>query len=300
MKLAAIDIGSNAVRLQITNTIEYDDKLTFKKLEYIRFPLRLGQDVFKTGKISEFNKQRFMKLMSAYKLMIDLYEVDQFYGCATSAMREAENGQIILDQVHEESGLKIELISGETEATLINSAVMIDMENADYLHVDVGGGSTELNFYSKGVLRAFNSFKIGSVRRMDNLDTPEVWNEMSDWIRREIKLGDKLSTIGTGGNINKLFELSDARKETRKISLDKLRAVVASLQDLTLEERMTKFQLNADRANIIIPASDIYLQVMELAKVSKIFVPDVGLKDGINLMLFERGRPNHGKVWVRN
>lgn len=300
MKLAAIDIGSNAVRLQITNTIEYQDTVTFKKLEYIRFPLRLGHDVFTTGRISEHNKGRFLKLMNAYKMMIDLYEVDELYACATSAMRESENGRQILDRVKDEWGLNIEIIDGEKEAYLINEAVQLAMENKKYLHVDVGGGSTELNYYNNGLKVASASFKTGSVRRLDNRDAPEVWTEISDWIKTVIRPDGQLNAIGTGGNINKLFELSTAQKETRKISLEKLKEVVDRLGAMTLEERMLKLQLNADRADVIMPASEIYLGVMGLAKVKRILVPDVGLKDGINIMLYERGNPNHGKMLVRN
>ncbi len=300
MKIAAIDIGSNAVRLQITNTLEYQHTVTFKKLEYIRFPLRLGYDVFTTGRISEINKAKFLKLMSAFKTMIDLYQVDSLYACATSAMRESENGPIILDQVRKDFDLDIHVIDGDEEARLINKAVMLTMEDANYLHVDVGGGSTELNYYTKGIKKASASFKIGSVRRLNKRDSPEVWSEMNDWIRREVKTGRSLTAIGTGGNINKLFELSPVKKSVRKMSLTQLKDVVTMLQGLTLEERLLKLQLNEDRADVIIPASDIYIQVMEMSKVDRILVPDVGLKDGINLMLYERANPDHGRMVVRN
>ncbi len=300
MKLAAIDIGSNAVRLQITNTIEYQNVVTFKKLEYIRFPLRLGFDVFTNGRISEYNKERFLKLMNAYKMMIDLYEVDQFYACATSAMRESENGLQILDRVRAEWGLDIEIINGDEEARLINEAVKLSTSYPKYLHVDVGGGSTELNYYINGEIISSRSFNTGSVRRLGRLDGPDVLTQMQDWIHKIIKPDGKLAAIGTGGNINKLFELSAAKKESRTISMDMLQDVVRMLTSMSLEERMLKLQLNADRADVIIPASEIYLAVMALAKVKKILVPDVGLKDGINIMLYERGNPNHGKLLVRN
>lgn len=300
MKLAVIDIGSNAVRLQITNTIEYAHTVTFKKQEYIRFPLRLGHDVFTTGRISERSKGKFMKLMNAFSLMIELYEVDAFFGCATSAMRESENGSQILRSVEEEFGLKIQVIDGEEEARLVNEAVKLDMEDANYLHVDVGGGSTELNFYLRGEKKASASFKIGSVRRLNHKDAPEVWEQMRQWVRQEIPVKRRLVAIGTGGNINKLFELSGGRKDSRKVSLESLKYVMNMLAGMTLEERMLKLQLNADRADVIVPASDIYLQVMELAQVDKIFVPDVGLKDGLNIMLYEQANPNHGKMIVRN
>ena len=300
MKLAAIDIGSNAVRLQITNTIEWDNKLTFKKLEYIRFPLRLGQDVFSTGRISEYNKERFMKLMNAYKMMIDLYEVDQFYACATSAMRESENGDGILKRVKEQWGLEIHMIDGQEEARMINEAVKQYMEDSTYLHIDVGGGSTELNYYSGGLKRASQSFKTGSVRRLNSLEDPATWSDIENWIGNELNPNEETLAVGTGGNINKLYELSEHKHEKREVLSLQLNSTLRMLKSLSLEERMMKLQLNADRADVIIPASEIYLGVMKRAKLHKIKVPDVGLKDGINLMLFERANPNHGKIWVRN
>lgn len=300
MKLAAVDIGSNAVRLQITNTIEWEDKITFKKLEYIRFPLRLGNDVFNSGRISEFNKERFMKLMNAYKMMIDLYEVDEFYGCATSAMRESENGASILRTVKEQWGLDIELIDGQEEARLVNEAVRQGMDDQNYLHIDVGGGSTELNFYVGGMLSSRESFKLGSVRRLSHKESPGVWSEMSDWLNDRVFRSDDMVAVGTGGNINKLFELSNTDKSNRKISIQDLQETVDMISALTLEQRMRKLQLNADRADVILPASEIYLGAMGLAGVDLMLVPDVGLKDGINLMLYERANPNHGKIWVRN
>lgn len=300
MKLAAIDIGSNAVRLQITNTLEYQQTVTFKKLEYIRFPLRLGHDVFTTGRISETNKEKFLKLLSAFKTMIDLYEVDGYYGCATSAMRESENGQKILDRAKADFGLEIHIIDGDEEARLVNEAVKLGMSNGNYLHVDVGGGSTELNLYSGGEKIKSASFRIGSVRRLNHRDSPEVWSTMKSWIQQEVKTGRSLTAIGTGGNINKLFELSAAHKNSRQMTLDELKAVVNMLMSLSMEERLLRLQLNEDRADVIIPASDIYIQVMEMAKTTIIQVPDVGLKDGINLMLYERSHPNHGRMIVRN
>lgn len=300
MKLAAIDIGSNAVRLQITNTIEYEEKITFKKLEYIRFPLRLGYDVFNTGRISEFNKERFLKLMNAYKMMIDLYEVDQFYACATSAMRESENGVKILERVKQDWDLDIEIIDGQEEARLINEAVRHTTDIDSYLHVDVGGGSTELNYYSHGIMRATGSFKTGSVRRLNSKDAPDVWSEISEWLKDNIGPKSEVPCVGTGGNINKLFELSGVKSIDRVIGYQELVETSTRLRDMTLENRMLKLQLNADRADVIIPASEIYLGVMEQANARSIYVPDVGLKDGINLMLFERANPNHGKIWVKN
>ncbi|MCG8388043.1 MAG: phosphatase, partial [Cytophagales bacterium] len=186
MKLAAIDIGSNAIRLQVTSTIFTSSKLNFKKLEYVRFPLRLGQDVFNIGMISETSETKFKKLMKAFRLLIDLYEVDDYLACATSAMRESINGARIVREVKEDIGLEIEIIDGEQEARLINNAIRSYLDHdKNYLHIDVGGGSTELNILKNGEKVATRSFKIGSVRRLQHHDSPEIWNQMQDWVREK-------------------------------------------------------------------------------------------------------------------
>lgn len=301
MKLAAIDIGSNAVRLQITKVIEFEKVITFKKLEYVRFPLRLGHDVFSTGRISEFNQDRFYKLMTAYKNLLDLYEVNAFYGCATSAMRESENGQEILDKVNAELALPISIISGDQEAEIINNVILLSLDNDHYIHIDVGGGSTELNVYENHEKLYSRSFKLGSVRSLEGRDRPEDWEEMRQWVKKyAFKKGEKITAIGTGGNINKLFELSTAPKKTRKMSLDTLVRIQDILKNMTLDDRINKLQLNPDRADVIVPASDIYTEVMKVAKAKTIVVPDVGLKDGINYHLYQMHHPSSDKIFVKN
>lgn len=301
MKLAAIDIGSNAVRLQITKVIEYDKLITFKKLEYVRFPLRLGHDVFTEGRISEYNKERFYKLMTAYKNLIDLYEVDAFFGCATSAMRESENGRTLVEQVKEGLDLDIRIISGDEEADMINKVVLFSLDEKNYIHIDVGGGSTELNFYRDHKKVDSRSFKVGSVRKLEHMDNPEVWKEMKEWVNeRTVPKEGKITAVGTGGNINKLFELSNPETKTRKMTRDKLIRTQEVLKNLTLEDRLNKLQLNPDRADVIIPASEIYLTVMESARANKIIVPDVGLKDGINYHMYAMHHPTSDKVFVKN
>ncbi|MEQ6166654.1 MULTISPECIES: phosphatase [unclassified Ekhidna] len=301
MKLAAIDIGSNAVRLQITKVIEYETVITFKKLEYVRFPLRLGHDVFSEGRISEYNEERFFKLMTAYKNLIDLYEIDGYFGCATSAMRESENGKEIVDKVKNQLDLDIEIISGEQEAEMINKVILQGLDDGHYIHIDVGGGSTELNIYEKHEKVFAHSFKIGSVRTLEGRDTPEAWEEMRKWVAHHaFKKGEKITAVGTGGNINKLFELSNLEKKTRKMSLNTLMRTQDILKNLSLDDRLNKLQLNPDRADVIIPASDIYVAVMQAAKAKSIIVPDVGLKDGINYHLYQIHHPESDKVFVRN
>lgn len=300
MKLAAIDIGSNAIRLQITRIIEFQQMITFKKLEYVRFPLRLGQDVFLTGKIGGVREEKFIKLMTAFKHLIDLYEIDHVYACATSAIREAANGQQLVKRVQKELGLNIHIISGEEEAELINKVIRINLDEKTYLHIDVGGGSTELNFYQNQQKIASESFRIGSVRRLEQTDAPQVWNDMKAWVERQVS-GQKgpILAIGTGGNINKLYELSQYSKQ-RKMSLEMVQTVQGMLRSMTLEERMSRLQLNPDRADVIIPASEIYIHAMKAAKARSILVPDVGLKDGINYYLFDKYYPVKGKVMVKN
>ncbi|MDX1627730.1 MAG: phosphatase [Fulvivirga sp.] len=288
MKLAAIDIGSNAIRLQVTTTIRTKGELNFKKLEYVRFPLRLGQDVFNTKSISQVKKTKFKKLMKAFKLLIELYEVDDYLACATSAMREAKNGREIVQDIEKEIGLKIKIIDGKQEALLINNAISSFLtKNKNYLHIDVGGGSTELTWLRGGKKITSRSFKIGSVRRLEHLDSPLIWNNMKKWVKDQLRAEDKIRAVGTGGNINKLFELA-GKSPGDKLVLSQLKEVQQYVRDLTMDERINDLQLNPDRADVIIPASDIYIAVMEWAGAKDILVPDVGLKDGIMQHLYEK------------
>lgn len=286
MKLAAIDIGSNAIRLQVTNTIHTRGQLNFKKLEYVRFPLRLGQDVFNTGGISPQKKSKFKKLMKAYKLLLDLYEVDDFMACATSAMREAKNGPDIVKEIAEDVKLPIKIIDGNEEARLINNAIITFLDKKkSYLHIDVGGGSTELTIIKGGQRNKARSFKIGSVRRLEHHDSPAIWNTMKKWVTEHVK--ESVIAVGTGGNINKLFELAE-KLPGERLALGKLKETQKFVRSYSLEDRINELQLNPDRADVIIPASEIYIAVMEWAKARSILVPDVGLKDGIMQHLYQR------------
>ncbi len=301
MRFAAVDIGSNAIRMQITKVIEFEDKITFKKLEYVRFPLRLGQDVFKNGEIGPKKYEKFLKLMQAYKNLIELYEVTNYYGCATSAMREAKNGKELVKKVKDKFNLKINIISGREEALMINKVIRHYLDDRAYIHIDVGGGSTELNIYFKGEKVVSQSFKLGSVRRLQHYDKPEIWDDIRHWIKDNIKKSyGKMLAIGTGGNINKIFELSGVGKKERKISLATINKVIDKLKGMTLEERMFQLQLNPDRADVIVPASEIYTEVMRVAKAKEIVVPDVGLKDGIMYSLFEQNYKGKASVLFKN
>lgn len=288
MKLAAIDIGSNAIRLQISTVLNKQTPPVFKKLEYVRFPLRLGHDVFGTNRISEKSMQTFKKLMRAYKLLLELYEVDDYMFCATSAMRESENGAELVRQVFDELGVTIHVIDGNREAELINRAIASYLANDTYLHIDVGGGSTELNLYANGKKIKTRSFKIGSVRVLERHDSPVMWEDMERWVRDNVKKDyGKVTAVGTGGNISKIFELGKM-KPGKTMSLKKVKEIKGMVESFTIDERIYKLQMNPDRADVIIPASDIYIKVMEWAHSSNILVPDVGLKDGVLLYLHEK------------
>jgi exopolyphosphatase/guanosine-5'-triphosphate,3'-diphosphate pyrophosphatase len=225
LTLAAIDIGSNAIRIQLSRVIEYEGQITFKKLEYVRFPLRLGQDVFTKGEISESSKAKFLKLMQAFKILIDLYEVDDYMACATSAMRDSINGASIIAEVKKMFGLSIEIINGEKEAEIINKAIFPHMDFQTYLHIDVGGGSTELNLYVAHEKVAAKSFQVGSVRRLSTTENSPVWMEMENWIKKQVKLNyGKVQAIGTGGNINKVLDMAN-KKPGKSISIQKIKEV---------------------------------------------------------------------------
>lgn len=300
MILAAIDIGSNAVRLQVTNVINYGDDITFKKLQYIRFPLRLGSDVFTLKEVSEETCGRFVELMKAFKIIIDLYGVDEYYACATSAMREARNGADLVKRVKSECGLDINIITGDVEADLINRVIAFHLDDSTHVHVDVGGGSTELNLYRDQQKVASRSFPIGSVRTLNEADTEVAWKGLIDWIDQHVNIAEEYVTaIGTGGNINKLFELANGITG-KHLSIKRLKEIRASLVDMPLEERINKLQLNADRADVIVPASKIYITVMVRSGAGKILVPNVGLKDGIITYLYEKNKLRKGKLHFKN
>ncbi|MDZ4715757.1 MAG: phosphatase [Cytophagales bacterium] len=290
MKLAAIDIGSNAIRFQVSSVLEREDKILFKKLEYVRFPLRLGHDVFGTNRISKESIAKFKKLMRTYKLLLELYEVDHWMFCATSAMRESENGPALVRDIKNQLGIDIHVIDGKMEAQLINKAISSFLGTKTYLHIDVGGGSTELNLFANGTKIKTRSFKVGSVRVLEHHDSPRVWLEMEKWVKTNVKLRfGKVTAIGTGGNISKIFELAKV-KTGKTMSQKQIVKICRMIEEHTMEERIYELQMNPDRADVILPASDIYLKVMTWARSKSILVPEVGLKDGILLHLLEKNR----------
>jgi exopolyphosphatase/guanosine-5'-triphosphate,3'-diphosphate pyrophosphatase len=260
----------------------------FKKLEYVRFPLRLGHDVFSTGRISAKSIEKFKKLMKAFKLLVELYEVTDYMFCATSAMRESENGASLADEVQAELGITINIIDGNREAELINKAISSYLTEKTYLHIDVGGGSTELNLYAKGKKLKTRSFKIGSVRVLEHNDSPLMWEDMEHWVKENVKKEyGKITAVGTGGNISKIFELAKQRPG-KTLSIKRVREIREMIDGYSIEQRIYQLQMNPDRADVIIPATDIYTKVMEWAHASSILVPEVGLKDGIMMHLYEK------------
>jgi exopolyphosphatase/guanosine-5'-triphosphate,3'-diphosphate pyrophosphatase len=298
LKLAAIDIGSNAIRLQVSSVLENGPQILFKKLEYIRFPLRLGHDVFGSNRISPKSVATFKKLMKAYKLLLELYEVDDSMFCATSAMRESENGQQVVREVLQELGIEIHIIDGKREAELVNKAIYSYLTDKTYLHIDVGGGSTELNVYTHGKKIKTRSFKIGSVRILEHKDSPAIWRELEKWVKDQVKEEfGKVTAVGTGGNISKLFDLSEL-SPGKPLSLKRLREIKKLVEDHSLEDRIYKLQMNPDRADVIIPASDIYIKIMDWSNAKSIIVPEVGLKDGMMLELFERNTRNRSVEFI--
>lgn len=288
MKFAAIDIGSNAVRLLFCNVYEDGKEVTFKKAELIRVPIRLGEDSFLTGKISAKKADKLVTAMKAFKNLIDVYDVIDFRACATSAMRDAENRYEVVERVRKEAGIKIEIIDGKTEADIIYANHIeehLDKSN-NYLYIDIGGGSTEITLFSKNKVVVSQSFNIGTIRMLHNQIEKEYWNYFKNWVK-EITEGYKpMMAIGSGGNINKLFKMI-GRKPNKPIPTVKIKNLYEWLELYTYEERMRVFGLNPDRADVIIPASKILLTVLKKAEIEKVIVPQIGLSDGIVHQLYE-------------
>ena len=289
MRYAAIDIGSNAVRLLIADIIQNNGSISFKKNTLIRVPLRLGDDAFLNQHISDKKAVYLIKSMQAFRNLMDVYKVQDYMAFATSAMREAKNGQEVVFRVKEEAQIDLEIIQGQKEAKIIyasHAEQTID-KSKNYLYVDVGGGSTELSLFSEGELYASRSFNIGTIRMLDNQDKEETWNEMHDFIRENTKTFKGISGIGTGGNINKLYKLSEEKNDV-PLSFNKLKTLYNYLNSFSLKDRINVLGLNQDRADVIIPACEIYITVMKWAGIKNIYVPSVGMVDGIIQTLIEK------------
>jgi len=282
MKIAAIDIGSNAARLLINEVRISNRKPEFIKLNLLRIPLRLGMDVFTMGMIGEEREKMVVDSMKIFSDLMKIYKVDHYRACATSAMRDASNGNEIIKQVRETSGINIEIISGDEEATLVyenHVAEGLDKEFA-YLYIDVGGGSTELTFYENGNMIYEKSFNIGTIRLLNNLVTPENWQEMKDAIKENIVSKKPIVAIGSGGNINKVFSMSKT-KDGKPMTLSHLKKVYKEFNELSVEERMTKHTLREDRADVLVHALRIFNNVMSWSDINRIFVPKISVADGL-------------------
>ncbi|GAB7257417.1 Ppx/GppA phosphatase family protein [uncultured Polaribacter sp.] len=285
-KFAAIDIGSNAIRLLISNVIISDDREPqFKKSSLVRVPIRLGADVFvNEGIISDANISRMINAMEAFKLLMNIHGVEKYKACATSAMREASNGEVVVEEIFNKTGVKIDIIGGKEEAAIISSTDLNELIEGDnsYLYVDVGGGSTEFTVFSKGKIVNSKSFKMGTVRLLNNKKSvnKEMFANVEKWIKKNTKDLKRISLIGSGGNINKLFKMS-GRTEGKPISFIYLNAQYQFLKNMSYDERISELSLNPDRADVIIPATKIYLSAMKWSGARKIYVPKIGLSDGI-------------------
>ncbi|WP_062057646.1 Ppx/GppA phosphatase family protein [Aquimarina longa] len=287
-KYGAIDIGSNAVRLLISSIHEEEGKVTrFKKTSLIRVPIRLGEDVFKSKRVSSENIVRMIDAMQAYQLLMKTHKVVRYKACATSAMREAENGEELVQLIKEKTGIQINIIDGKDEAAIIAMTDLNELVNTDatYLYVDVGGGSTEFTLYDSGNTIVSKSFKLGTVRLLNNLVSSDIWVDVEQWIKENTKNYTAISLIGSGGNINNIFKNSN--KTTGKtLSFLYLSSYYKLLNSLTYEERIWQLNLNQDRADVIIPATRIYLSAMKWSGAREIYVPKIGLSDGIIKSLY--------------
>ena len=289
-KYAAIDIGSNAVRLLIADIIENNenDKVKFKKSALVRVPIRLGEDTFGIGEISEKNIMRLTDAMNAFQLLMSVHKVEKYKACATSAMRDASNGEYVINRILKKTGIKIDIIDGEIEAQIIAATDLGELldNSKSYLYVDVGGGSTEMTIYKKGEIVNSKSFKVGTVRMLNQKDALSgIWEEMKDWVKQNTKGIKNISLIGSGGNINKIYKMS-GRSDGSPLSFIYMKANYKYLKAMTYEERISELNLNQDRADVIIPATKIYVSAMKWSDAKKIYVPKIGLSDGIVKSLY--------------
>lgn len=290
MILAAIDIGSNAARLLITQAEEYKDgTVDYTKLSLLRIPLRLGFDVFGKGFISDTKKKKLKDTIMIYKLLMDIYEVEGLEACATSAMRDAANGKEIMQEILEETGINIRIISGTEEATILYETHIADNLNNEnsYLYIDVGGGSTEVTLFAEGNTIFKESFNIGTIRMLNDQVSEEQWEHMKWYIKTHTKDYQPLDAIGTGGNINKIFSISK-RKEGKPLPFELVKDYYKELSASTVEERMHLYNFRSDRADVIVPALQIYSSIMRWSNAPDIYVPKIGLADGLVRMLYQQ------------
>lgn len=290
-KYAAIDIGSNGIRLLIASVSEKNRLIHVHKLSLVRVPIRLGEDVFETGEIGKEKQKRFLKAIKAYKLLMEVYGVSQYRACATSAMREAKNGTEICKNIKKETGISIELINGKEESDLLFSTLFTQKidKKGNYLFIDVGGGSTEVTIFEEGKRIKSKSFKIGTVRLLQNKVKEKVWEEMDNWLEFINQGNKKYIGIGTGGNINRYFKMSN-NEYLEPLKSNILNNYYQELKQLNPEERAEKYRLRKDRADVIVPAGKIYLSILQKCEIEEIIVPKIGLSDGMVYTLYLNNR----------
>ena len=291
-RYAAIDIGSNAVRVLISNVVT---KATappkYMKSSLVRVPIRLGQDSFTVGEISEANIKRMVKAMKAFKLIMKVNKVKRYMACATSALREANNAEEVIQTIKKKAGIEIQIIDGKREAEIIATTNIFESinKNRTFLFIDVGGGSTEFSVLVKGKRIVSKSFKVGTVRMINNMVSDKVWEEIKMWIETHTKDYSKIALLGSGGNINKLFKIAKV-KDGRPLSFIKLNTLYNELNLLDYNERIIQWELNPDRSDVIIPATQIYLKALQWSGATEIFVPKIGLSDGMIKVLYRENK----------
>lgn len=292
MKFGAIDIGTNAARLLIGEVIKEDGKKFVNKISYTRIPLRLGESVFESGRINKKKTEQFVKTMRAFQLISELFEVKELRACATSAMREAKNQKKIKTRILEETGIEVETISGNEEADLIfGTFFLMDIDKKQsFIVVDVGGGSTEISVFSNGNKEISQSFEVGTIRLLKGKTQETVWQDIYDWLDKHISPDSDFTFYATGGNINKAHKLVGG-VNIEPVAFDKLKKLKDDLSALKVRQRMEKYQLKPDRADVIVPALEIYCNIMEKLDCKEVVVPKIGLSDGIIYNLHK----NHGK-----
>ena len=289
MILAAIDIGSNAARLLISEVVKHDKEIEFNKLNLIRIPLRLGFDVFEKGYIGFRKKKMLINTIDAFSALMKVYEVDHYIACATSAMRDASNSKEIIREIKADTGIKVEVISGDLEAEIIYENHIAELLDASksYLYIDVGGGSTEVTLFHKSAVAFQKSFNIGTVRLLTNKVEDATWEDLKQTLKEIGKTYPKLVAIGSGGNINKIYSMINS-KNIKSIPIEVIREFLRVLDPMSVEERMHTYLLKRDRADVIVPALRIYANTMKWANIDEIYVPKIGLADGLINHLYEQ------------
>ena len=293
MKYAAIDIGTNAARLLVGEVMSKDQSFFIKKISYTRIPLRLGEDVFESGKVSKDKIDDFLKTMKAFKLISEIFDVQEVRAVSTSAMREATNANKIIDSIKQETGIKLEIISGDEEASLIFSnffAMELDL-SVPFVVIDVGGGSTELSVFENGEKIASKSFNVGTLRILKGKSDESVWENIHDWILKYVDLSSDHQIFGTGGNINKAHKMLGYSFE-EPIGLDEMKELRDKLASLTIDERIDQFHMKPDRADVIVPALDIFSYILNEIGANSLMVPKVGLADGMIYEMYHRNNSN--------